>query len=108
MKYIRTKETICFAIDDKEVDYFKYQLGVENIKIADTIEELCDDVVIKNQNENPYILYILYGDESEKKFKYVKDRLEYLKECEIYGAIWTDKGLIYVAKMNDKGELELI
>lgn len=21
----------------------------------------------------------------------------------IYGAIWTDKGLIYVAKMNDKG-----
>ena len=27
---------------------------------------------------------------------------------EIYGAIWTDKGLIYVAKMNDKGELELL
>ena len=27
---------------------------------------------------------------------------------EIYGAIWTDKGLIYVAKMNDKGELCLI
>ena len=24
------------------------------------------------------------------------------------GAIWTDKGLIYVAKMNDKGELELL
>ena len=26
----------------------------------------------------------------------------------IYGAIWTDKGLIYVAKMNEKGELELL
>ena len=26
----------------------------------------------------------------------------------IKGAIWTDKGLTYVAKMNDKGELELI
>ncbi len=26
----------------------------------------------------------------------------------IYGCIWTSKGLIYVAKMNDKGELELI
>ena len=26
----------------------------------------------------------------------------------IYGAIWTDKGLIYAAKMNDKGELELL
>lgn len=27
---------------------------------------------------------------------------------ELYGAIWTNKGLIYVAKMNDKGELELL
>jgi hypothetical protein len=26
----------------------------------------------------------------------------------LYGAIWTDKGLIYVAKMNEKGELELL
>ena len=25
-----------------------------------------------------------------------------------FGAIWTDKGLIYVAKMNEQGELELI
>ena len=28
-----------------------------------------------------------------------------LEEYEIYGAIWTDKGLIYVAKMNEKGEI---
>ena len=27
---------------------------------------------------------------------------------EVYGAIWTDKGLIYVAKMNEKRELELL
>ena len=25
-----------------------------------------------------------------------------------YGAIWTDKGLIYVAKINEKRELELL
>ena len=80
----------------------------EVLKIADTIGELCDEVVIKKPNENPHILYILYGCESEKRFKYVKDRLEHFKECEVYGAIWTDKGLIYVAKMNDKGELELL
>ena len=30
------------------------------------------------------------------------------KKIQIYGAIWTDKGLIYVAKMNKKGELELL
>jgi len=40
MKYIRTKETICLAIDDSEVDYFKYQLGAGNINVADTIEGL--------------------------------------------------------------------
>ena len=26
----------------------------------------------------------------------------------LYGAIWTDKGLIYVAKMNEDDELELL
>ena len=26
----------------------------------------------------------------------------------VYGAVWTSKGLIYVAKMNENGELELI
>jgi hypothetical protein len=26
----------------------------------------------------------------------------------IYGAVWTDEGLIYVAQMNKKGELELL
>ena len=31
-----------------------------------------------------------------------------LIDAVIYGAIWTSKGLIYVAKMNDKGELELL
>lgn len=27
---------------------------------------------------------------------------------DFYGAIWTDKGLIYVARLNEQGELELI
>ena len=25
-----------------------------------------------------------------------------------YGAIWTDKGLIYVARMNEEGKFELL
>ena len=41
--------------------------------------------------------------------KTVSPNKEYIKNGgTIKGAIWTDKGLIYVAKMNDKGELELI
>lgn len=27
---------------------------------------------------------------------------------DIYGAIWTPKGLIYVAQLNERGELELL
>ena len=80
--------------------YFKYQNL--NKAQANTIEELCDEFVAihpTNKNAN-YItdapLKNLYETEY-KKFKRI-----------VYGAIWTEKGLIYVAKMNDKGELELI
>ena len=68
----------------------------EIIKQADTIEELCDEFVYQID-----------------KYHYYNDELEIAKGlCDditkIYGAIWTDKGLIYVAKMNNKGELVLL
>ena len=62
------------------------------VKQADTIEELCDEGVCNNSLTG---FVDIRGFELYKKYK-----------C--YGAIWTDKGLIYVAKMNDKGELELL
>lgn len=67
---------------------------------ADTIEELCDEFVLKNENvfTKPQMLEDDYNGID----------LNYYKNEDIYGAIWTDKGLIYVAKMNNKGELELI
>ena len=66
------------------------------IKQADTIEELIDEwVYVENHKETPVLIYWL---STNKKHK----------DDDVYGAIWTDKGLIYVAKMNDKGELELI
>lgn len=76
------------------------------LKQADTIEELCDEIVIRHlTSKKPYI-----ADEYQKT-QILKDRqkafVEYGVE-EVKGAIFTDKGLIYVAKMNDKGELELI
>lgn len=73
------------------------------VKEADTIEELCDEIVIVENGSHSIPAYI---EEAINRF---------MEDCEfgnnniqIYGAIWTDKGLIYVAKMNDKGELELI
>ena len=95
MKYIRTKDGIMvftdlpYDIDDSGNQSYK---GME---IADTIEELCDEFVyVASEKDRPVICY------KPTAFHKLSDNL--------YGAIWTDKGLIYVAKMNDKGELELL
>lgn len=63
----------------------------EVVDTSDAIEELCDCIVYR---KGLYVgLYVLpWG----------------AKNSEIYGAIWTDKGLIYVAKKNEQGEFELI
>lgn len=77
---------------------------LEKFKQSDTIEELCDEfVVIYKKHKKftqPFISLHLSKEDLLKEHD--------LNECKIYGAIWTDKGLIYVAKMNDKGELELL
>lgn len=49
---------------------------------------------------------VIYENEESVPYKNYLDALATQKE--VYGAIWTDKGLIYVAKMNNKGELELL
>ena len=71
----------------------KYKM-ISRFKQADTIEELCDEFVYVEEGCYPEI-----SDELD---------LMQTKSTIIFGAIWTDKGLIYVAKMNDKGELELL
>jgi len=110
MKYIRTKNGI-YDIDESTLYEFtghtvrtpyceEYEKQPELCKTADTIKELCDEFVIINPDiyEKPTLCY---GDYEE-----YKDELH--KEDILYGAIWTDKGLIYVAKMNEEGELELL
>lgn len=79
---------------------------------ADVIEDLCDEYVWDN-------CLIKFINKEKTKFLIKQANAEYEEEYDIkedfdedsspiYGAIWTDKGLIYVAKMNEKGELELI
>ena len=94
MRYIRTKDG-CILEKGNVLHNISKAYGVKDIKEADTIEELCDEFVIKDVNE---------------KYAYIREeRPDILyQNCEIYGAIWTDKGLIYVAKMNEEGELELL
>lgn len=104
MKYIRTKDEI-FECEDKE--QYKYlETHYEIINQAYTIEELCDVFIKKSKDGDDYFQT---GTDAftvfDKKYEYYKKWFEYY---DYYGAIWTDKGLIYVAKLNKKGKLELL
>lgn len=108
MKYIRTKDSICgeriYENDipkpknehEKEVlRKLRNNIGEIVIKQADTIEKLCDEFVRVSKSVHDFLVS---DDIPTKKFD----------DTEIYGAIWTDKGLQFVARMNSKGELELL
>lgn len=104
MRYIRTKDAKIFDVNKICVPYqvieswvdFNSQGRFEIIKQADTIEELCDEFVAVHKTLNKtYCIRNVPFKKQDENFN-------------IYGAIWTDKGLIYVAKMNEKGELELL
>lgn len=79
------------------------------VKQADTIEELCDEfvVVYKNNRINQFKANEM-GNETQTTNEFVKNNYLRFNNQLVYGAIWTNKGLIYVAKMNDEGELELL
>lgn len=116
MKYIRTKDRIYevkeFKIKPTLVsnDYVAVventtygeevsDIGIEKIiSQADTIEELCDEFVFFDTNNKPH-------------YKSVEGNMWYLGaglfQDTLKGAIWTDIGLIYVAKMNNDGKLEI-
>ena len=106
MRYIRTKEIDCCIIDT-----IKYkEITGENcfipkneiVEEANTIEELCDEFIVVSDNcEKPIISALPFN---ELKI-YAKNRTKY---ANCYGAIWTEWGLKYIAKMNSKGELELL
>lgn len=115
MKYIRTKDGRIITFVPKEkyendkatFDWFVANYcggGINVLKIADTIEELCDEFVVIYEESKKFTkpFTSAYCDISDVLKEHD------LSECEIYGAIWTEKGLIYVAKMNEKGELETI
>ena len=112
MKYLRTEDNRIlkygeqadkgfdkgiFEIHNIDNNAFAPYNSIKVLKEADTIEDLCDEFVIVGTNWQQII--------DLESAKYNNEKHERLK---IYGAIWTDKGLIYVAKMNNKGVLELI
>ena len=117
MKYIRTKDGIFerkfpnmehqISFDHKTIEpaycTVKYDWIAKKdvIKQSDTIEELCDE-------------FVWATPEGEHRIKpKTGDGLwclccDYKQGHQIYGAIWTDKGLIYVMKMNERRNWELL
>lgn len=71
------------------------------IKQADSIPELCDRFVVYIEDLDFYQIFDYY----DEAFSYICAS-EY--KCKLLGVLETDKGLIYKAKLNDEGELELI
>ena len=130
MKYIRTKDGHIFEIEKDLGKYGKSKavvicdfdgnfIDVEKqnmiLNQADTIEELCDEFVLRYKNDkNEYLndRASIIGFEISKEeldrhdYHIMEQGIKYY--AELWCAIWTDKGLIYVAKMNEKGEMELI
>ena len=116
--YIRTKD----GVYEVESDYLNNKgvrvgynvVGQEevvliennNIIQSENIEELCDEFVC---NGWLYLNEIVDNCLIEHSFDEEKTPIdnEMIKDG-IYGAIWTKWGLKYVAKMNEKGDLELI
>ena len=120
-KYIRTKDKIYEVIEENS-NYYKciYDNGritlvakfdndvngfPKALKQAHTIEELCDEFVQIISN-GKIIQRSISRDLHQLKIK--KEMYEIYNKVDTFGAIWTDKGLIYVAKMNENGELELL
>lgn len=108
MKYIRTKDGIYNAIKEFRIGdmiFAPYNGLVKIIDQADTIEELCDEFVdtsdLRGTNTGGW-LYDEFDSKNKCLVYYEHDERKTIPlnefEDKIYGAIWTDKGLIYVAK----------
>ena len=106
MKYIRTNNSKniyetkdLIKCEDKRYPngwFTKNDVPLTAIKESDNIEDLFDE-------------FVWVTPEGEHRIKpKTGDGLWYLccdykKGHQIYGAIWTDKGLIYIAKLTDEG-----
>lgn len=104
--YIRTENHIYLI--RKDISYggnriykiYNHDFSIigNDFKVADTIEELCDEFVLIERNAKPIIFKTLQGAINNKIYD---DEI-------IYGAVWCEFGLKYIAKLNSKGEFELL
>ena len=103
--YIRTKDGVYEV--EAETDTFYYtniarEIGViktNRVREADTIEELCDRFVVIDKETKEVVNIVTF-----LAYAILWSSCKY----DIYGAVFCEWGLKYVAKMNSDGKLELI
>lgn len=79
------------------------------LKQANSIEELCDEFVVWEESQGDPVSMSMSEKEQFEKIKVViLLSMKAKMNCWLKLAIWTDKGLIFVAQMNEKGVLELL
>lgn len=101
--YIRTKYEIVKVETIADIQT-KVIFKDNFVEQSENLEELLDRYVLYEKGSNDYHIIqakVLNGG----WLQYYK---KFYEEITVYGAIWTDKGLIYVAKMNEEGVLCLI
>lgn len=100
MRYIRTGENKIITYDESAASLNQPIILNYPAIFADTIEDLCDEFVVVARKGDGSHTFVADS-------KRIATWNASLGE-KVYGAIWTDEGLKYVAKMNEKGELELL
>ena len=126
--YIRTKNRI-YQVESETCDKQGYFIGDYDVILkkqvinqSENLAELCDEYCYIKDGVVSQYLTIDFKFKRDDEFCALRNKLtangiaeiskgisKYeLENGELKFAIWTFKGLIYVAKMNDKGELVLI
>lgn len=118
MSYIRTKNGV-YEVLNKETDICvltnrSWVYKFEIIKQADTIKEMTDYFFHLTYNVDTHSYIINYFGKVEELDEYLKNYKQDLMlgigigSDKIFFALSTYLGLKYVARMNEKGELELL
>lgn len=111
-EYLTTYKEHCEMVAELQDSGFDFEGGI--LKQADTIPELCDVLIIKTKDYRGFKgqlktvdLRVASGTKEDLHDYLVSQMRSELFEFAFLG-IETDKGLIYVAKMNENKDLELM
>lgn len=99
MKYIRRKDDVIFSTDAEieDIDIKEYK------QIGDSIDKVCDYIRFKTNDGETH-----YKDLHKYTIEDIANNFDNIALDSVRYCIETDKGLIYVAKLNDERKLELI